>query len=294
MKTIFQILEFLTGNPPASKSDLDIIKTFCAKQYGKQLPVSFSKLGISPEGITSMQFADWYERGYGCGDWVVYQSSPALISHAHYDKSVACCIMNNNVPDIRDIVLDNSELSPAPAIQHTIWTIILSETGYELDLKGELLPKYIPSELERVYFSDGLHEGVGAISNVTECRVEFHCVFRYDTGTTDYSGNATYDLHEWHFRPATIGEGRRLNAELSKHGKIWNDRMGRVEPLRAKAEPGQRYWYIDDKMNMVSKIEQQKPTSHFRYLAGNYFLNPQDCLEVLGQFTQILRAKMKE
>lgn len=295
MKTNFQILEFLTGNPPASKSDLDIIRSFCAKQYGKQLPVSFLKLTPSPEGITSLQFADWYERGYGCGDWAIHGSDAVLIGHAHCDRSVICCTMDNtNVPDTKVIVLDNKELTHAPQERQDTWTVHLSAAGYELSPEGELVRKYIPSPLERTYLSNGPMEAVGAVQDITNAQVRFYCVYRYDTDTLDCSDNIVYDLNQWRFRPATIGEGRRLNAELSKCGKIWNDRMGRVEPIRAKAEPGQRYWYVNDKMNMASQIERLKPTSHFRYLAGNYFLNPKECLEVIGQFTEILKAKMKE
>lgn len=56
-----------------------------------------------------------------------------------------------------------------------------------------------------------------------------------------------------------------------------------------RVEEGKKYWYINDKFQLVSDIEKNNQTSTNRLLAGNYFTSNASGLEVVGQITEIIR-----
>lgn len=94
------------------------------------------------------------------------------------------------------------------------------------------------------------------------------------------------------FNPMTVVAARRLNRELERFGKVWNDKLHRIEPLEPKVAKGEKYWYISDKMTVVTDREKGTPTSHFRYIAGNYFKSQDEALEYLGRFQELLRDRL--
>ena len=85
---------------------------------------------------------------------------------------------------------------------------------------------------------------------------------------------------------------RRMNRELEKCGKIWKDKLKRIEPINAKVNKGEKYWYISDKMKVVQDREKNTPTSHFRYLCGNYFTSELAALRMLDIWSQTLHDYM--
>ena len=61
-----------------------------------------------------------------------------------------------------------------------------------------------------------------------------------------------------------------------------------------KAEKGERYWYITDKMSVASDTEKGTVTSHKRYLAGNYFRKEEDAVRILSEEMEIRRNFLAE
>lgn len=100
------------------------------------------------------------------------------------------------------------------------------------------------------------------------------------------------DVMSFQFNPMTVVAARRLNRELEKYGKVWNDKLHRIEPIDPKVAKGEKYWYISDKMAVVTDREKGTPTSHFRYIAGNYFKSYDEALEYLGKFHELLRDRL--
>lgn len=70
--------------------------------------------------------------------------------------------------------------------------------------------------------------------------------------------------------------------------KVWKDALGRIEPLEYEVKEGEPYWYIDDKLSVVKKIEKCTPTSKKRYLAGNYFITYESALNMLSKIRSII------
>ena len=47
-----------------------------------------------------------------------------------------------------------------------------------------------------------------------------------------------------------------------------------------------------NKMKLVQDKEKDTPTSHFRYIAGNYFLDYDEALGYLSNFNELLRNRL--
>ncbi len=82
---------------------------------------------------------------------------------------------------------------------------------------------------------------------------------------------------------------RRLGKELERVGKVWKDKLLRIEPAKVEQEVGSKYYYISDKMKVVTETEKGTPTSHIRYLAGNYFTTHMAATQMLGKINDLIR-----
>jgi hypothetical protein len=82
---------------------------------------------------------------------------------------------------------------------------------------------------------------------------------------------------------------RRLGKELEREGKVWKDKLLRIESLKVKVERGGKYYYISDKLKIVPETEKGTPTSQFRYLAGNYFTSHIAAAKMLDKINNMLR-----
>lgn len=145
-------------------------------------------------------------------------------------------------------------------------------------------------------FYNNEHTGVGVVRDIDKRtgKIELYCYFLYDSKQTGYSMHETEvcSLYGYNFEGASISAQRRLNKELGRCGKVWNDRLHRIEPICCKVSIGQKYWYINDKMKCVEETEKGRPTSNFRYISGNYFTSYSDCLDYLCLFNEMLRDRL--
>ena len=82
---------------------------------------------------------------------------------------------------------------------------------------------------------------------------------------------------------------RRLGRELEKVGKIWKDKLLRVEDAGMKASKDEPYFYITDKLSIAQDTERLLPTSHQRYLAGNYFKTKESAEEFVSKLKELVK-----
>lgn len=173
----------------------------------------------------------------------------------------------------------------------------LGREDREIDYKTfTARPKFIPGVNDRVRFIQGDHIGLGIARSVEEesGRVELYCYYWNDTKEMGYGMHEenVCDFYSYNFALQTVVETRRMNRELNKAGKTWNDKLHRIEPTLGQVEKNQRYWYINDKLKIVQDRERGTPTSHFRFIAGNYFTDFDEALEYLASFNEILRDRL--
>ena len=302
MKTKRQVIDFFKSNHFATAEDCEMVSLFCQNNCGLT-PKDFPTV-TTPGSINSQTFIEWYRSGFGIGDIVFEKKTGSyyVVSNSSTTCIQSCAILSNLCETgkkwkPKNNELDATTLSNVSEIENKAMTISLAEQGYEFDYeKKTLRKKYIPEINERVEFSRGNYIGLGVVRSINpvENSIEFFCYFIYSDKKIGYSmhESGVCDVMSFQFNPMTVVAARRLNRELEKYGKVWNDKLHRVEPIDPKVAKGEKYWYISDKMTVVTDREKGTPTSHFRYIAGNYFKSYDEALEYLGKFHELLRDRL--
>ena len=302
MKTKRQVIDFFKSNHFATAEDCEMVSLFCQNNCGLT-PKDFPTV-TTPGSINSQTFIEWYRSGFGVGDIVFEKKTGSyyVVSSSSTTCIQSCAILSNLCKTgkkwkPKNNELDATTLSSVSEIENKAITISLAEQGYEFDYeKKTLRKKYIPEINERVEFSRGNYIGLGVVRSINpvENSIEFFCYFIYSDKKIGYSMHESgiCDVMSFQFIPMTVVAARRLNRELEKYGKVWNDKLHRIEPLDPKVAKGEKYWYISDKMAVVTDREKGTPTSHFRYIAGNYFKSYDEALEYLGKFHELLRDRL--
>lgn len=302
MKTKRQVIDFFKSNHFATAEDREMVSLFCQNNCGLT-PKDFPTV-TTPGSINSQTFIEWYRSGFGIGDIVFEKKTGSyyVVSNSSTTCIQSCAILSNLCKTgkkwkPKNNELDATTLSNVSEIENKAMTISLAEQGYEFDYeKKTLRKKYIPEINERVEFSRGNYIGLGVVRSINpvENSIEFFCYFIYSDKKIGYSmhESGVCDVMSFQFNPMTVVAARRLNRELEKYGKVWNDKLHRVEPIDPKVAKGEKYWYISDKMTVVTDREKGTPTSHFRYIAGNYFKTYDEALEYLGKFHELLRDRL--
>lgn len=302
MKTKRQVIDFFKSNHFATAEDCEMVSLFCQNNCGLT-PKDFPTV-TTPGSINSQTFIEWYRSGFGIGDIVFEKKTGSyyVVSNSSTTCIQSCAILSNLCKTgkkwkPKNNELDATTLSNVSEIENKAMTISLAEQGYEFDYeKKTLRKKYIPEINERVEFSRGNYIGLGVVRSINpvENSIEFFCYFIYSDKKIGYSMHESgiCDVMSFQFNPMTVVAARRLNRELEKYGKVWNDKLHRIEPIDPKVAKGEKYWYISDKMTVVTDREKGTPTSHFRYIAGNYFKSYDEALEYLGKFHELLRDRL--
>ena len=302
MKTKRQVIDFFKSNHFATAEDCEMVSLFCQNNCGLT-PKDFPTF-TTPGSINSQTFIEWYRSGFGIGD-IVFEKENGnhyVVSNSSITNIQSCAILSNLCKTGKkwkpnNVELDATTLSSVSEIENKAMTISLAEQGYEFDYeKKTLRKKYIPEINERVEFSRGNYIGLGVVRSINpvENSIEFFCYFIYSDKKIGYSMHefGVCDVMSFQFNPMTVVAARRLNRELERYGKVWNDKLHRVEPVDPKVAKGEKYWYISDKMTVLGDREKGTPTSHFRYIAGNYFKDENEALEYLGRFHELLRDRL--
>ena len=302
MKTKRQVIDFFKSNHFATAEDCEMVSLFCQNNCGLT-PKDFPTF-TTPGSINSQTFIEWYRNGFGIGDIVLEKETGDyhVVCNSSITSIQSCAVFSNvgktgKKWKSKSVELDISALSSISEVENKAMTISLAEQGYEFDYDKKILrKKYIPEINERVEFSRGNYIGLGVVRSINpvENSIEFFCYFIYSDKKIGYSmhESGVCDVMSFQFNPMTVVAARRLNRELERYGKIWNDKLHRIEPTEPKVAKGEKYWYISDKMTVVTDREKGTPTSHFRYIAGNYFKSYDEALEYLVKFHELLRDRL--
>ena len=290
-KSSYQIIKFIEQYDFKSEIDWKGISSLCKLELDTNLddiiPV------FSPDGIDFAMFSSWFNDGFGSGDIACFEGKSVIIGACNLSVAKIEATLIGEVIDNTRFSTDIMNLSRLSVNEIAIFKKALFVNELQYGESNQLvIQRYIPIANERVSFKTDDMYGIGVIRSVSKVddTIELYCYYIYGLGSIKYSMHETIgSLSDYIFQPMSRSERNRLKNELKKCGKNWNDKIHRIEPVEGKAGQGTKYWYINDKMKMVSDIEEGKPTSHFRFIGGNYFLTQDDCLENLGAFNEILR-----
>lgn len=311
MKSQFQTLSFLSNYTPKTAIDAEFINSFLVGRFQitPKTPI-FAPNGDS-NAINVESFIRWFESGSAALKIARFKNQTVLLGVCTLET---CDIIGTLTPEgsisTEISSVPSQEIKEASPEEIQIFQEALRNANLQPNPSTlRLVPKYTPKFGDRVVFFDYAMEvqGVGVVRSVSESgAVTFFCYFTYPTNSQpkqigyNLEEDPGYDLNSFVYEcinkeniSTSVGNStscfRRLGRELEKVGKVWKDKLLRIEPLQVEVPVGSKYYYISDKMKVVMETEKGTPTSHFRYLCGNYFTTQKAANKMLGKFNDLLR-----
>lgn len=300
-KTDLQIQSFLAENSFRSKTDWEMISAFCKDKAEFSINIEYD----TEQGITASDFIHWYENGFGAGDIAKIDCTVVVVGETDFKTATIVGMLSGNKILTSDNQIATERLKTASESEIRECRHLMLRDKVQFSWKDfSLIEKYVPSINERVIFHGEGVKGLGVVREIDMLtgEVELYCYYIYTTKRCGFTMHekGICNLYDYIFEPMDNGDKRqsrmnglscqrRLNSELGKFGKIWNQARHRVEPVKIQVEIGKRYWYINDKLCLVSNIEKGLQLSRNRALAGNYFVNVEHGTEVLGKIMEIIR-----
>lgn len=301
-KTDLQIQSFLAENSFRSKTDWEMISAFCKDKAEFSINTEYNP----EQGITASDFIHWYENGFGAGDIAKIENTVIVVGKTDFRTATIVGMVSGNkiLASDNEIATESLKMASEREIKECRHLMLCDKIQFSWR-NFSLVEKYVPSINERVIFHGNGVKGLGVVREIDMLtgEVELYCYYIYTTKRCGFTMHekGICNLHDYIFEPMDNGDKRqsrmngiscqrRLNSELGKFGKIWNQNRHRVEPVQMQVEVGKRYWYINDKFCLVSDVEKGLQLSRNRALAGNYFVKVEQGTEVLGQIIEIIRA----
>lgn len=309
MKSQFQTLSFLSQYAPKTQLDAEMIFGFLGERF-KNAKKTMSFCQHETENILdAASLLMWFSNGFGATEIALYNGTIVILGVCTIDNTTIIGKLYDGRINIASKTVKPSELSKATEEDSEAFYKALYTSKLQFDQASlTLVKKYIPAPNEKVIFytNDFSQCGTGVVRSVDESTgdVEMYCYYLYPPANT-----VGYSMHEkgvanliTHIFEPMLEEDkrsskmngvsclRRMNNELGKRGKVWKDKIRRIEPVSYELEPGKNYWYISDDLKIVQKEDKGTPTSHFRYLAGNYFITKESAEMMRGKITELIQS----
>lgn len=309
MKSQFQTLSFLSQYAPKTQLDAEMIFGFLGERF-KNAKKTMSFCQHETENILdAASLLMWFSNGFGATEIALYNGTIVILGVCTIDNTTIIGKLYDGRINIASKTVKPSELSKATEEDSEAFYKALCASKLQFDQASlTLVKKYIPAPNEKVIFytNDFSQCGTGVVRSVDESTgdVEMYCYYLYPPANI-----VGYSMHEkgvanliTHIFEPMLEEDkrsskmngvsclRRMNNELGKRGKVWKDKIRRIEPVSYELEPGKNYWYISDDLKIVQKEDKGTPTSHFRYLAGNYFITKESAEMMRGKITELIQS----
>lgn len=309
MKSQFQTLSFLSQYAPKTQLDAEMIFGFLGERF-KNAKKTMSFCQHETENILdAASLLMWFSNGFGATEIALYNGTIVMLGVCTIDNTTIIGKLYDGRINIASKTVKPSELSKATEEDSEAFYKALYASKLQFDQASlTLVKKYIPAPNEKVIFytNDFSQCGTGVVRSVDESTgdVEMYCYYLYPPANI-----VGYSMHEkgvanliTHIFEPMLEEDkrsskmngvsclRRMNNELGKRGKVWKDKIRRIEPVSYELEPGKNYWYISDDLKIVQKEDKGTPTSHFRYLAGNYFITKESAEMMRGKITELIQS----
>lgn len=304
-KSTIQLKCFLSHHSFRSSIDWEMIKAYCSS-IAPDLKLDLKTEINSSDGLSASEFIEWYEHGFGSGDVVLTDDGPMMIGSIQNKAIFSVAKLSDNKILISHSKVSKNGLKIAnKGIVDSFLDAMLRQRLQFCWKTLDLIEKFVPEDGSQVIFHGNGIKGLGIVRNVDifTGSVILYCYFIYQTKACGYSmaEEGIVNLRDFWFEelvdgPLALSElnGRscyvRLKNELEKHGKTWNKRLCRIEPLNLQVAKGESYWFISDKMKPEQATEKHHQLSKNRIIAGNYFRNPDDALRMLEKWQEDLRT----
>lgn len=310
MKSLFQTLSFLSNYTPKSGLDAEFIESFLVQRFQITPTTLRNAPNFDEKPLDVHSFIRWFESGSEVLKIARNENRLVLLGNCTLETcQIIGALLPNGTIDTAPVIVQANQISEATPQEVQSFQSALLENNLQPDPeKLQLIPKFIPKREDRVIFYDFAQniQGVGVVREINaDGDVIFYCYFTYHThahpkriGYSLYE-NPGYNLKSFVFESinkeniqTTLGNStscyRRLGKELGKVGKVWKDKLLRIEPIKIELR-NSKYYYISDKMEVITATEEGKPTSRLRYISGNYFSSHMAASKMLDKFNALLR-----
>lgn len=312
MKSQYQVLTFLSQYTPSTPLDSDMITAFVEKRYRITPRTQIFASDASFPTIDAQTFIQWFDNGFAASEIVKYAGTLAILGQCSTTEATIIGTLDKKEINTSHETTTVSALDKITAedIKHFQQLLFENRLQYNPE-KLSLETKYIPNINDKILFHtfNKSINGIGIVRSLDTVRndIELYCYFIYPTRTeksrVGYSMHerGIINFHEYVFEPLLddndnrfssddgVSAYRRLKRELEKVGKVWKDKIRRIEPVTMKLEKGHEYYYITDKLTVVKEIDKGTPTGQMRYLCGNYFESPEAANIMLGKINELIR-----
>lgn len=309
MKSRFQTLSFVSQYAPKTQLDAEMIFGFLGERFGNAKKTMSFCQHETENILDAASFLVWFSNGFGATEIALYNGATVILGKCTIDTATIIGELSGTGVNSTDKTVQSSELSKANESCAESFYKSLYASRLQFDQATlTLVKKYIPAPTEKVIFytNDFVQCGTGVIRDIDENTgdIEMYCYYLYPPADT-----VGYSMHEkgianlvTHiFEPMLEDDKRsskmngvsclrRMNSELGKHGKVWKDKIRRIEPVPYELKPGNNYWYISDDLKIIQKEDRGTPTSHFRYLAGNYFVTRESAEMMREKITELIQS----
>lgn len=312
MKSQYQVLTFLSQYTPSTPLDSDMITAFIEKRYRITPRTQIFASDASSPTIEAQTFIQWFDNGFAASEIVKYAGTLAILGQCSTTEATIIGTLDKKEINTSHETTAVSTLAKITAedIEHFQQLLFENRLQYNPE-KLSLEIKYIPNINDKILFHtfNKSINGIGIVRSLDTVRndIELYCYFIYPTRTeksrVGYSMHerGIINFHEYVFEPLLddndnrfssddgVSAYRRLKRELEKVGKVWKDKIRRIEPVTMKLEKGHEYYYITDKLTVVKEIDKGTPTGQMRYLCGNYFESLEAANIMLGKVNELIR-----
>lgn len=94
--------------------------------------------------------------------------------------------------------------------------------------------------------------------------------------------------------PASAKEKQELFDKLAEAGKKWNPETKQLEDIRWRAKKGDKYFVVNDLLNILSYKDYNNKSDNELYKIGNYFRTPEAALKAADQIKEIFKNSKAE
>ena len=313
MKSQFQVLSFLRQYKPSTELDRTIITSYVKDSYNVTPKTQiFAHISIF-SGLSIESFRWWLDNGYTALEIAKFDDKLGIIGSSNLESAEIIGILEGGTIKPANQTALPSSLSKTSAEEAEMFKRVMLAANLQPNPTTlSLEAKYVPKPKDKVLFHsyDFTTNGIGivnAIDNQTN-DIEFCCYYIYPTKTEkDKLGYSMHEkgianLHDFIFEPLLeddsesrfsesdgISAYRRLKRELEREGKIWKDKLYRIEPSSIKRNKGEKYWHINDKLEVVTDTDKGTPTAQKRYIAGNYFISQEAAKTMRDKIQEIIK-----
>lgn len=285
MKTLDQIYRY-TSDCSFSDEDWQKILCYCRKHFKKgKVHRALSPLTQS----TYDQFIGWVEQGFGSGDLVSYGKTMGIVKTGipgHIELAAYCDYEGNLI--VKEMnVMDVERVRPLERERCVEFKKLMINKGVDFSVRlGKTCELYIPKENYYVTLEngEGCEPDVGMFLKSDGYNYHFMAFLSNGKLKMDCWVKSEYTP----LRQAGSSDIRRLHHAISDAGWSFNERTKSFVRLAQKRKDN-HYWYLNDRFEIVSDVDNGTKKHSERYDAGNYFSDQTEALMFMKAVKEIVK-----